>query len=483
MRFTFASFAIAAALVAAPAAAQTKPSATQGWQIPARTLPPPVHASEELRKKLAETPSPDPVAAKAATPRTLEEWRAELAKAAVPDAVLYGIAKAQGVTVTPERIAGVQVYRVTPAKIAPEFQGKLFVYIHGGAFIKGGGAASSVEAIAIARHLGLEAISIDYRMAPDHPAPAASLDTLAVWRELLKSRDAKTMFMGGTSAGANLTLVTTLRAKAAGLPLPAALMVGTPPADLTKATDTRFLLEGADRYLPSWDAEPAAAMALYAAGADLKDPFLSPIFGDMSNFPPSYLITGTRDLMLSDTALIHRKLRRAGVRADLHVYEGHSHGDYVIMAGTPESEEHYKELAQFLQEVAPAKNGVMAAGLAGTKWQMLAYQSSDDAIGRVLPDNPARYTVEFLPGNRAAIRLDCNRGNGKYAGGVGSSGSLTFGPLATTRAACAPNAINRRFEQSIPSVRSFILKDGRLFLALQADSAVLEFEQIVRQPR
>lgn len=346
--------ALLGAALALPATAQPPSGDPAVWTIPARTLPPPVHASDALRAAIAKTPSPNPDRAKAETPKTIAEWRAMLAKTegGATDAALYAIAKATNVSVVPDKIAGVQVYRVTPPNVAPELRDMLFVYIHGGAWVKGGGAASSVEALSIARHLGIPALSIDYRMAPDHPAPAATDDTLAVWRALLAERKPGRMIIGGTSAGANLVLATMLRAKAEKLAMPAGLMVGTPAADLAKATDTRFLMEGVDRYLPTWDAEPAGGAALYAAGADTRNPFLSPIYGDMAGFPPTYLITGTRDMLLSDTALIHRKLRRAGVRADLHVYEGQSHGDYALMAGTPESEEHYRELEAFVRDVA-----------------------------------------------------------------------------------------------------------------------------------
>jgi acetyl esterase/lipase len=222
------------------------------------------------------------------------------------------------------------------------------LYIHGGAFVKGGGLGSSLEGVRIAAHMGIPVISVDYRMVPDHPTPAAMNDIVPVWQEIIKGRAANTVALGGTSAGANLTLVSTLRMKDLGLELPGALFVGTPPVFLNKKGDMRFINEGVDRYLVSWDAEPAAAMKLYVGNKSYEDPYLSPFYGDFKGFPPAYLITGTRDLMLSDTALIHHKLRRAGVEADLHVYEGHSHGDYVLQFNAPETAEHLTELNAFL---------------------------------------------------------------------------------------------------------------------------------------
>jgi acetyl esterase/lipase len=98
----------------------------------------------------------------------------------------------------------------------------------------------------------------------------------------------------------------------------------------------------------TYDGVLAAAALLYADGVDLKDPLLSPIYGNFDNFPSTYLVTGTRDMFLSDTARVHRKLRIAGVKADLNVYEGLSHAEYVIVQETPEQVSMYKELAEFL---------------------------------------------------------------------------------------------------------------------------------------
>ena len=90
-------------------------------------------------------------------------------------------------------------------------------------------------------------------------------------------------------------------------------------------------------------------VGLYADGYDLKDPLISPLYGDFDGFPPTYLVTGTRDMFLSDTARSHRKLRAAGVVADLHVYEGFSHAEYLMVPTSPESREVFTELGAFLQ--------------------------------------------------------------------------------------------------------------------------------------
>jgi acetyl esterase/lipase len=111
--------------------------------------------------------------------------------------------------------------------------------------------------------------------------------------------------------------------------------------------------EGVDRLLPAWKNVPNDAAAMYAGEFDLKHPYVSPIYGNFSDFPPSYIISGTRDLLLSDAVRSHRALRRAGVEADLHIYEGQSHGDYAVVWNAPESAEHYAELNAFLLKHLP----------------------------------------------------------------------------------------------------------------------------------
>ena len=154
--------------------------------------------------------------------------------------------------------------------------------------------------------------------------------------------------LGGTSAGGGLTLAAVHRFLALGLDVPGALYAGTPWADLTKTSDTLFTNEAVDRVLLTYDGLLRAAAELYADGHDLKDPLLSPVYGDFAGFPPTYLVTGTRDMLLSDTARTHRKLRAAGAVADLNVYEGVSHADYLLVPDSPESKEVYAELNAFL---------------------------------------------------------------------------------------------------------------------------------------
>jgi len=155
------------------------------------------------------------------------------------------------------------------------------------------------------------------------------------------------MAVFGTSAGGALTLALIVRAKADRLPLPAAIASGTPMADVTKTGDTFYTNEMIDNVLVSRDGVCQRAAEWYANGHDLADPLLSPINGDMSAFPPTLLVSGTRDLLLSNTVRVHRKLRRAGVEAMLNVFEGQSHAQYLSDETAPETREVFEEIAAF----------------------------------------------------------------------------------------------------------------------------------------
>ncbi len=113
------------------------------------------------------------------------------------------------------------------------------------------------------------------------------------------------MALGGTSAGGGLALAATQKLRQLGLDLPGALWAGTPWADLTKTGDSQFTNEGIDRMLVTYDGILEAAAKLYAGSQDLKTTLISPVYGTFEGFLPTYLVTGTRDLFLSDTVRVH----------------------------------------------------------------------------------------------------------------------------------------------------------------------------------
>ena len=330
------------------ATVSSRAPAADNWQIGARELPAPAGASAGIQAAIAAQPQPDPSGRRAFRPSGEAQWRALIAQRANDQGVaLEGLEKSLRLKIDRDVIAGVKVHRVQPAAAA-EQDPRVFVYLHGGAYVFGGGDSGVQEGALISAFAGIPVISIDYRMPPDHPHPAAVEDVVAVYRELLKSHQPGQVAMGGTSAGGGLSLASVHRFKALALPVPGALYLGTPWADLSKTGDTLYTNQGIDRVLVTYDGLLSAAAELYADGKDLKDPLLSPVYGDFAGFPPSFLVTGTRDLFLSDTARTHRKMRVAGVQAELNVHEGISHAEYAFVPDSPEWQQTYSELAAFL---------------------------------------------------------------------------------------------------------------------------------------
>lgn len=318
---------------------------TTELSVPAKKIPLPDNISGKLGELVAMPPP-----AITAMPKTKREWREYIAKAdAKAIKAAKEVATQLGTTITPVNIAGVNCYWIEPKQIASENKGKLLVHIHGGAFVQNGGIAATTEGSLLAATGKIKVLSIDYRMPPDHPFPAAPDDVFAVWKQLLKNHKATDMVMGGTSAGGNLAMTAVLNSKREGLPLPAALYLGTPGANLNKSGDSIFINAEIDHQLGRYEGRMKESLALYAGNHDISNPMISPYFGDLSGFPPTILITGTRDMLLSTTALTHRKLRNAGVDAELHVFEGMSHADHLTAFPAPESLDAFREISDFFR--------------------------------------------------------------------------------------------------------------------------------------
>ena len=313
------------------------------------TVPVPAAASKQLRAAIEYWPCPNefPVAA---VPATRADWVNAIQESDKRgnSAVQQLLAKFP-VEVTTSSIAGIQVYRVAPLEVLDSHEHRLFLHLHGGAYVFGGGEQSLSEAILIANRIGIRVMSIDYRMPPDFPFPAAIDDVVTVYESLLSSYDPSMLVIGGTSAGGGLSLAAIHRLRSLNLPMPGAVFAGTPWADLTKTGDTMFTNEGLDRVLVKYDGLLSAAARLYAGQHDLKDPLISPVYGEFDAFPPTILFSGTRDLFLSDVVRVHRKMRRAGTIAELHLYEGMSHAGYLLAVDTPESLDIYRELDIFIR--------------------------------------------------------------------------------------------------------------------------------------
>jgi acetyl esterase/lipase len=311
-------------------------------RLPAREIPLPAAISDAAREALTAGRPGDGVMP------ALDDhdaWRRLIAQrsegAAVMQAPLLQRLKAD---VEAREMAGVPVYVGRPRAERLIDDRHVVFDIHGGALLFGGGeAAVRFEAAAISLRTGRVTYALDYRVPPDGPYPAALDDCVAVYRALLAEHKAQDIVVSGTSAGGNLAAALLLRARDEGLPMPAGAILLTPELDLTESGDSFHTLMGLDTVLRNRLTE---MNLYYAAGADLSHPYLSPLLGDVAGFPPTFLQAGGRDIFLSNAILMHRKLRRAGIRADLHVWEGMPHGGF--SGFTPEDREVSAEMQAFI---------------------------------------------------------------------------------------------------------------------------------------
>jgi acetyl esterase/lipase len=309
-------------------------------RLPARDIPVPRSVSPQAQAILARGAMIQP-----AVYPPLDDHQAWRDLIAAGDAELLKMLPAPATPVVTEdrSVNGVAVYVATPDGVAAADR-RVYLEIHGGSWTRCGGAVCRVMAARAAVGAGARTWSIDYRMPPDHPYPAALDDCVAVYRGLLAERRPEEVIVSGTSAGGNLAAALALRVRDEGLPPSAGLVLNTPATDFTFASDTRNTNLGLDIVLT--DNDPAPAL-LYAAGHDPRDPYLSPVYGDFTpGYPPAILLSGTRDILLSDTVRLHRALRAAGCQAELHVFEAAGHGGFLGMA--PDDAERSDEIRRFL---------------------------------------------------------------------------------------------------------------------------------------
>lgn len=218
--------------------------------------------------------------------------------------------------------------------------------LHGGALLFGSGEACRVSAQQQADRYGICCYGVDYRLPPGHPYPAALDDCLAAYRHVLTQHAPADIVLIGRSAGGNLALAMLLRGRDEGLPMPAGMVLLSPEVDLTESGDSFHTNRYVDVMLPV----PLMPInRLYAGGADLAHPYLSPLFGQLEGLPPTFLQTGTRDLFLSNAARLHRGLRRAGVPVEFYLGEGMPHGGF--MGGTAEDEDLAQAIRVFVESL------------------------------------------------------------------------------------------------------------------------------------
>ena len=272
-------------------------------------------------------------------PPTLEERRAAFAPAGrihpVPDDVLVREVTAGGVPAH---------WLAAPGADA----GRVLLFLHGGGFELGSLRSDGELAARLGRASGMRVLFPEYRLAPEHPFPAAIDDVLAVWRWLRTDQglSARSIAVAGDSAGGGLTVALLVATRDAGEALPAAAVLMSPTVDLTSSGAS--MTERAAQDPISTPAMLGQFAAGYLAGADPKTPLASPLFASLSGLPPLLVQVGTADLLLSDSERLATAAAEAGVDVILEIGEGLPHV-YQLLLGTPEAAQATEQIGTFLR--------------------------------------------------------------------------------------------------------------------------------------
>jgi monoterpene epsilon-lactone hydrolase len=305
-----------------------------------RSIPVPTTISPEAQKWLASlaqsTPGPEDLATRR---KRTDEWRVRQSAEAKR---LFPVNIESTVT------AGVPTDIITPLETPTANRDLVLINLHGGGFNSDSG--SLIEGDPICNLTKIKIVSVYYRLAPENPFPAPVDDVVAVYKELLKTHKPHNIGIFGTSAGAILTAEVAVRLKQLNLPEPAALGLFSVLADYSRTPESHqlFALNGFPGNLKPQD--PSAPVGEeYARNTDRHDPVLSPVFADLKGMPPSLLITSTRDLLLSDTALFHRALLRADDNSQLVVFEALPHAFWYHFQ-LPETQEALQIMANFFSQ-------------------------------------------------------------------------------------------------------------------------------------
>jgi len=282
-----------------------------------RTVPMPSTISPEAQKWLGSLASSTPGPEDLATRRIrTDQWRARQSAEA---------RRLFPVNIESTSIAGVRTDILTPLDTPVANRDLLLINLHGGGFNSDSG--SLIEGDPICNLTKIKVVSVYYRLAPENPFPAAVDDVVAVYQELLKTHQPTDIAIFGTSAGAILSTEVAVKLKQLKLPQPAALGLFSVLADYSRTPDSHqlFTLNGFPGALKPQDPNSLFGSDEYARNTDRRDPVLSPIFADLQGLPPTLLVSSTRDLLLSDSALFHRALLHADVDAQLVVFEALPH--------------------------------------------------------------------------------------------------------------------------------------------------------------
>jgi acetyl esterase/lipase len=246
------------------------------------------------------------------------------------------------------RIGGVHAYEYVPKSgISEVNKGRVLINLHGGGFSGCWPGCAELESIPISALMQIKVVSVDYREGPDHKFPAASEDVASVYRELLKTYPARSIGIYGCSAGGMLTAMSVAWFQTHDLPAPGAIGIYCASAGSFGGDATYIAFPFGEARVPT--ARPPGTSQLgYFSTADPKDPMVAPINSPeiLAKFPPTLLITGTRDFAMSGTLYTNTQLVKQGVSTELHVWDGLFHG-FFYNADVPESRDAFDVMIKF----------------------------------------------------------------------------------------------------------------------------------------
>ncbi|MEJ0040285.1 MAG: alpha/beta hydrolase [Gammaproteobacteria bacterium] len=318
--------------------------------VPALDVPLSSYMSPEAKQRfieLAQNPYiHSPRASKLSASEAVDDWYRTKADHA---------RKVFAVDVGEDTLGGVRVDVITPkAGVAAGNRSRVLINLHGGGFRNGSRTASVAESIPVAAVARIKVVSVDYRMAPAYRLPAASEDVAAVYKALLREYKPRNIGIYGCSAGGMLTSQTVAWLQKERLPRPGAIGIfcaGAGASESARGDSRRFegMLDA------SW--QIGALMYFTPAVSDyfpteaVNDPLVSPVESPatLAKFPPTLLISGTRDMALSNVVHTHAQLVKAGVEADLHIWDGMGH-NFLLEMDLPESKEAYDVIAAFFRK-------------------------------------------------------------------------------------------------------------------------------------
>lgn len=225
--------------------------------------------------------------------------------------------------VEPADANGVQAFWITPGPRPGS--DRVILYAHGGGYVAGEAARVIEPPLRLGRVAGIPVLSVEYRLAPEHPWPTGLNDCLNAHQWLLGQGHAPARIAWtGLSAGGGYVLAMALAAKPQGIPLPGAIYAMAPWADLTLSGDSYRTNLPHDHVLGS--SNLAAITAMYAGSTDPREPTISPIYGDLRGLPPTLVDAGSREVLLSDAVRWAQRARDAGIDVELDVWDGLWHG-------------------------------------------------------------------------------------------------------------------------------------------------------------